>query len=444
MKPLVTVYVTSHNYAKYCGGAIDSVLAQTYKNLEVIIFDDNSTDDSREVISRYSHHKNVKTIFSDETNGLRKASNICIRKAKGEFVMRLDADDRLHENCIEVMVSKIRRSHGDLDFIFSDYYYLKGDAHKASGLESIKTVNGVYEAKSMPPHGACCLIRKEVFEKYGFYDETIRRQDGHELWIKVLRNSLIFAHVDLPLWYYRKHGDSLSSNNELLIEDRRKLKNKLSHGNVLAVAYIPILKSIFDVFDPISSGRIMELVGEVQRSERFSDVIVSTDSRRILDYCKSKDFGCHDRSKLSGACRSDIFRSLEDLITSNGYHNSVICIINLTSMRVNSEHFSELIDTYELYEPDSVISVYPENGIMYKEGSFGLQPINYDSQFQIRRDRDVIYVFSGALRLFKAKNLLEGRPFGEKIAHIEMSNRDSFIVKTAEQAKRYYKGDHCD
>lgn len=436
--PLVTIYITSHNYAQYCEDAIDSVLAQTYENIEVIIFDDNSSDGSKEKIANYANREEVKIISSYETNGLRRASNRCLAEARGEYVMRLDADDRLHESCIEIMVGRLRRSKKRLHYIFSDYYYLRGDVEKACGVESIQTVNGGYEAKSMPPHGACCLIRKEVFEKFGYYDESIKRQDGHELWIKVLGNHLNYAHIDLPLWYYRKHAESLSSNNELVIQDRRRLKRKLSKGNVTAVAYIPILDSIFDVFDPILSGRISDLVGIIRSSGRFADVVVSTNSDSILEYCKLENISYHDRSQLGMLAGSDIFQSLKDLIANHGYEQRLLCIVNLTSVHVNTIHLSELLDTYELYQPDCVISVYSENGILYQQGQFGLQALNYDSQFQIRKDRDVVYVFSGALRLFKPENILANKPFGNKIAHIEMSIQDSFIIKTAKQAENYY------
>ena len=115
----------------------------------------------------------------------------------------------------------------------------------------------------------------------------------------------------------------------------------------------------------------------------------------------------------------------------------VFCIINLTSININKYHLQEVINTIQLYNSDSVISVYLENGVMYKMNKFGLSPINYDSQFKIRKDRDYVYIFNGALRAFKGINIINDEPFGVKIGHIEMSLKDSKLIKTKDHALRY-------
>ena len=105
-----------------------------------------------------------------------------------------------------------------------------------------------------------------MFETYGYYNETIKRQDGHELWIKILKNKLPFSHIEIPLWYYRKHGESLSSDNELLYKDRKILKQNLNKSKDFAIAFIPILESTFDVFNPIETGYLERLIREIRLS----------------------------------------------------------------------------------------------------------------------------------------------------------------------------------
>ena len=123
-EPLVSVYITSHNYENYLEGAIKSALNQTYKNIEIIIFDDNSADNSPEVINKYLSYPNVQAILSKESNGLRKACNICIANANGEFVIRLDADDILHVLSHELMqINKIGVS--GVSSRCMKYYWLK-------------------------------------------------------------------------------------------------------------------------------------------------------------------------------------------------------------------------------------------------------------------------------------------------------------------------------
>jgi glycosyltransferase involved in cell wall biosynthesis len=436
--PLVSVYITSHNYGNYIEAAIESVLDQTYQNIEIIIFDDNSSDNSPEVIYKYSSYPNVQATLSMESNGLRKACNVCIKAAQGDYVIRLDADDILHEDCIQNMVTKIKKSDIQLDFIFSNYFYIS-DEDKVLGVELIQTNNGIYEATSLPPHGACCLVAKSVYEKYGYYDEMIRRQDGHELWIKLIQNNVSYLHMDLPLWYYRKHGDSLSSNNELVHQDRRALKQKLNHNGGLAIAFIPILKTIFEIFDPIMTNRLTSLINEIKLSKKFKSIVISSDSQELKKYCLDNQLVFHNRSELLTVQNVDIIESLKSLIIAGNVEEEIFCIVNLTSVNVRKDHLQEIINTFYLYNSDSVISVYPENGIMYKMNKFGLHPINYDSQFKIRKDRDYVYIFNGALRIFKSVNIINDDPFGKRIGHIEMSIADSKLIKTSDQAERFFR-----
>ena len=435
--PLVTIYITSHNYEDYIADAIESALNQTYKNIELIIFDDNSSDNSPNVIKKFKDNTKINCILSNKKNGLRKASNECIKAASGEYVLRLDADDILNENCISNMIENIKRTEVKPKFVFSNYFYIDS-VSEVLGVELIHRSNGEYHAHSIPPHGACCLISKDVFETYGYYNESIKRQDGHELWIKILKNKLPFSHIEIPLWYYRKHGESLSSNNELVYKDRKILKQNLNKSKDSAIAYIPILESTFDIFNPIETGYLERLIREIRLSMKFKSIIISSDSKKVGIFCNKNNIQFHDRKDLIEAGKSDIFDSLKEIINSNKeFKDEFFCIINLTSVNINKYHLQEIINTLQLYNSDSVISVYLENGIMYKMDKFGLLPINYDSQFKIRKDRDYVYIFNGALRVLKGENILKDEPFGKKIGHIEMSARDSKLIKTKEQAARY-------
>ena len=169
--PLVTIYITSHNYEDYIAEAIESVLNQTYRNIEIIIFDDNSSDNSLHIIREFQKNNNITCISSKKKNGLRKASNECIKAASGEYVLRLDADDILNANCISNMVKNIERSSCKPKFIFSNYFYVDASS-EVLGVELIHRSDGGYHAHSIPPHGACCLISKDVFDKYGYYNES--------------------------------------------------------------------------------------------------------------------------------------------------------------------------------------------------------------------------------------------------------------------------------
>ena len=91
--PLVTIIIPSYNHAKWISNAIDSVLNQTYQNIELIIVDDCSQDNSKEVIIRYTSDPRVKAIFKEKNSGQSQSINLALNVAKGEYVSFLPSDD---------------------------------------------------------------------------------------------------------------------------------------------------------------------------------------------------------------------------------------------------------------------------------------------------------------------------------------------------------------
>ena len=100
---LITIYITNHNYGKYIKQSIESVLNQTYKNFELIIIDDGSTDNSKNVIEKYTNNKKVKIIYQNN-KGLTVSNNIAIKISQGKYITRLDADDWLDPNFLRSVI----------------------------------------------------------------------------------------------------------------------------------------------------------------------------------------------------------------------------------------------------------------------------------------------------------------------------------------------------
>ena len=94
---LITIYIVNKNYARFLEKSIKSALEQSYKNIELIIVDDNSNDNSKKIIEKYGKLKSVKFLFNKKSIGLIKSSNIAIKLAEGKYVLRIDADDYLDD-----------------------------------------------------------------------------------------------------------------------------------------------------------------------------------------------------------------------------------------------------------------------------------------------------------------------------------------------------------
>ena len=207
MKPKITVYITNHNYEKFISKSIQSVLNQSFKNYELIIIDDGSSDDSVDVIDRFCK-KNKDIIFvKQKKRGLVASNNIAISLAKGKYIMRLDADDWLKKDALKEMF-KIIDKNDETAMVFPDYYEVDINGKKI--LRFVRHNFKKVDLKDQPAHGACSLIRLSILKKIGGYDEKFMCQDGYYIWMKLLKYNV--KNINKPLFYYRKHGSNLTSN----------------------------------------------------------------------------------------------------------------------------------------------------------------------------------------------------------------------------------------
>ena len=123
-RPLITVYITNFNYGKYIEEAIQSVLNQTYPNIEILIIDDGSTDNSKEIIDRYALTTGIQTVFQSN-RGLAKSNNVALAMANGEYIVRLDADDRFHSDALENLLSGFTSS--SVAMVFGNWNIIADD-----------------------------------------------------------------------------------------------------------------------------------------------------------------------------------------------------------------------------------------------------------------------------------------------------------------------------
>src|SRR3990172_9559662 len=120
--PLVTVYILAFNFEKYIKKAIESAMGQTYKNWELIIINDGSTDGTSKIIDTYEPYEKI-TVVHQDNKGLTVSCNIALRLSRGKYIVRLDGDDYLDENALLVMVNHMEQ-HQDIGLVYPDYYLI--------------------------------------------------------------------------------------------------------------------------------------------------------------------------------------------------------------------------------------------------------------------------------------------------------------------------------
>ena len=196
-KPTVTIYITNYNYGKYIDNAIQSVLSQTYIDYELIIIDDGSNDDSKEIINNYEKKQNVFVVFQ-KNKGLNVSNNVALSLARGKFIVRLDADDYFAPQAIDLMVSELERNP-DYALVFPDYYLID-EGGEIFSHERRRKLYSDDHLMELPPNGACTLVRTNILRQLGGYREDLGAQDGLDLWVK-LKDNYNAANINLPLFY---------------------------------------------------------------------------------------------------------------------------------------------------------------------------------------------------------------------------------------------------
>jgi len=215
-KPVkVTLYITNHNYSKYLKQSIESAISQSYDKLEILIIDDGSTDNSRQIIEEYRGEDNIK-IFYNKNQGLTKSANFAIKQSTGDYIIRLDADDILAENAIEILISKM---DNEIAAVFPAYYLIDSDGKIYDKIKRSDKDFFLFPS-DQEPHGACMLINKKILKELGNYSETNSCRDGYDFWNKVKDKYKVKSIPDY-LFYYRQHDSNLTKDLESIAEAER-------------------------------------------------------------------------------------------------------------------------------------------------------------------------------------------------------------------------------
>jgi len=208
----ISIVITCHNYARYLGRAIRSAISQNYpKNkYEVLVVNDASTDETREIMESFLGY--VRPIHCENNMGLAAARNIGIKRAIGQYVVYVDADDYIGKNLILVEYLFLR-DHKNWDAVSCNYAVI--DNH-----------GNILEEKNGEEEPIACgiMFRSDRLFEIGLYDPSFRIMEEKELRQRFELEFKI-GHVDLSLYRYRKHDKNLT-NDKQAVEYYTNLLNK--------------------------------------------------------------------------------------------------------------------------------------------------------------------------------------------------------------------------
>lgn len=220
-RPLVSVICLCYNQRRWVEEAIESVVRQTYPNIEIILVDDASTDGSQAIIERIkTRHPEIKTLLSMINRGNCAAFNAALRETRGEYIVDLAADDVMKPDRIEKQVARFNALDERYGVVFTDAEYIDADgkfvrrhyAHlRSKGLIDVVPEGDVYRyvLSRFFIAAPTMLVRRAVFEKLGGYDESLSYED-FDFWVRSSRY-FMYAFLNEPLTLIRRTGKSMSS-----------------------------------------------------------------------------------------------------------------------------------------------------------------------------------------------------------------------------------------
>jgi len=205
INPLISVIIPTYNHGQFIEEAVESVFAQTYKNLEVIVVDDGSTDETKRIIEVFGDRVHY---YYQPNRGPSAARNVGIKKATGEFLAFLDVDDMWMNNKLDLQLQVLKQNphlgmvacgtnNIDESSAIINKYILKNFADHDSLLKVL------YISQIIPGSSSGVLVRRKCLETVGYFDESIKIGEDWDMWLRISKEFEIYF-VEEPLVSIRK------------------------------------------------------------------------------------------------------------------------------------------------------------------------------------------------------------------------------------------------
>jgi len=428
--PKVSVYIPAYNCENFIEEAIESILAQTYTDFEIVVVNDGSTDSTHEVLTRlYEEHPRVR-IFTQENGGISAASNTALSNCRGEYVLQLDSDDAILPNTLETLVTVLDQNH--VGFVYGDSYLTDqtgksyGRAYSWSVFDRPRLLEGM-----MVHHPR--MFRMRDYRRITGFDESLSNAVDFDLYLKLAEVTDGY-HLQTPLYLYRQHDTNTSrvhtgaqdSNTHrtiinaftrLGLENRVELEVDPSHPRKMILSLNPspddprinltephrrlgianptlANRFLWDIPERISPGALARQIGMTAGPNRFirlgsfgsPTVAVSVASRIEHDYdmkteLQSVKYGKHTSYFIIIDSPKNDRQSLElrqKLQDENGWISEVVSNKNVPLVRARNQNNQSILDTYENNipsdgrthaEPEKEGSIYDHSRHWIQEGN---------------------------------------------------------------------------
>ncbi len=228
--PLVSVVIPCFNSEKYIQQAIESVLNQDYKNIEIIVVDDLSDDSSVSLLKNFG--RRISLVVNSRRSGACRARNTGLECSKGKYIKFLDSDDFLDTNVISRQV-QLSETLNEKTIVYGNFSIFKTNSKKLVNTK-IEIKNQVHQLLFKDILTSTPLHRRYMLEKVGGFDPRFDSGQEWNLHIRLASHGFTFIHDELNVYYYRVHDDAhrISNKRKKITED--KIRNEINKISMTA------------------------------------------------------------------------------------------------------------------------------------------------------------------------------------------------------------------
>lgn len=226
----VSVVIPTYNRARFLSGALKSVLAQSFKDLEILVVDDCSSDDTAAVVESFGGAE-IRYLRHDRRRGGAAARNTGILESGGEYIAFLDDDDEWYPEKLARQMNAMLASPAKVGGVYTGYFIVDRGDGRIRG-QIVPTDRGDIYAALLAGNciggTSCMLLRRSCFDKIGLFDERLPSFQDYDLWLRAARKYQ-FECIREPLLRYFVHGDKIWTNPEALSQGLDLMLRKYGH-----------------------------------------------------------------------------------------------------------------------------------------------------------------------------------------------------------------------
>lgn len=422
--PLVSIIIPVYNGSNYMREAIDSAIAQTYKNVEIVVVNDGSTDDTDNIAKSYGDKIRY---YKKENGGVATALNLAIKKSKGEYISWLSHDDIYYVDKIEKQINKLASlgNNERKESIVWSNYSLINEKSEITSTQSFEVTHQVDKLNYSPYpllkgiiHGCTLLIPKKCFDKVGLFDANLKTTQDYDLWIKMFpQYSLIFMQ-DLLVksrWHDEQGsktiGETAGEASELWIKMIESLSNdeKIFIDGSVIEFYEKILTIMLEAKYTRAANYAEDKIAEYKNRE-ISEVKVSViipfynriewmieaiesvinQTHKNLEIIVVNDKSTEDIIKIKNISEEDDRIKFIDNQKTKGVSGA-----RNTGIDIATGEFISFLDSDDLFLSEKIerqLTFMVRNGHLFSHASYLLFDNNTDN-VQIINSGNVDYVF---------------------------------------------------